>query len=50
MGFLDDVVKGVNTGIKQVGDGLNKIQSKSQEMMNPQTLVRIQCSIPRLPL
>ncbi len=34
MGLLDEVVKGVNTGIKQVGDGLNKIQSKSQEMMN----------------
>lgn len=34
MGFIDDVVKGVNTGIKQVGDGINKIQSKSQEMMH----------------
>ncbi|MBX9688892.1 MAG: hypothetical protein K2X27_19445 [Candidatus Obscuribacterales bacterium] len=33
MGFIDDVVKGVNSGIKQVGDGINKIQSKSQEMM-----------------
>jgi hypothetical protein len=34
MGLIDEVVKGVNTGIKQVSDGLNKIQSKSQEMMN----------------
>ncbi len=34
MGFIDDVVKGVNTGIKQVGDGINKIQNKSQEMMH----------------
>ncbi len=38
MGFLDDVVKGVNTGIKQVGDGLKQVQSKSQEMMNQVTL------------
>lgn len=34
MGFIDDVVKGVNSGIKQVGDGINKIQNKSQEMMH----------------
>ena len=34
MGFIDDVVKGVNTGIKQVGDTINKVQEKSQEMMN----------------
>lgn len=33
MGFIDDVVKGVNTGIKQVGDTINKVQEKSQEMM-----------------
>ena len=24
MGFIDDVVKGVNTGIKQVGEGLKQ--------------------------
>lgn len=34
MGFIDDIVKGVNTGMKQVGDGLQKVQSKSQEMMH----------------
>ena len=34
MGFIDDVVKGVNTGIKQVGDAVTKVQSKSQEMMH----------------
>ncbi len=33
MGFIDEVVKGVNTGIKQVGDTINKVQEKSQEMM-----------------
>lgn len=33
MGFIDDVVKGLNTGIKQVGDTINKVQEKSQEMM-----------------
>lgn len=38
MGFIDDVVKGVNSGIKQVSDGLNKIQSKSQEVMHGVTL------------
>lgn len=38
MGFLDDVVKGVNSGMKQVGDGLNKIQNKSQEMMQSVSL------------
>lgn len=38
MGFLDDVVKGVNNGVKQVGDGLNKIQNKSQEMMQSVSL------------
>ncbi len=38
MGFLDDVVKGVNTGIKQVEHGLKQVQSKSQEMMNNVTL------------
>ena len=38
MGLLDDVVKGVNSGIKQVGDGLNKIQNKSQEMMQSVSL------------
>lgn len=34
MGFIDDVVKGVNTGIKQVSDGLNKIQTKGQEVVH----------------
>jgi hypothetical protein len=34
MGFIDDVVKGVNSGIKQVSDGLNKIQTKGQEVMH----------------
>lgn len=34
MGLLDEVVKGVNTGIKQVGDTINKVQNKSQEMMH----------------
>lgn len=34
MGFIDDVVKGVNTGIKSVGDAVTKVQSKSQEMMH----------------
>lgn len=34
MGFIDDVVKGVNTGIKQVGEGINKVQNKSQEMFH----------------
>lgn len=38
MGLLDEVVKGVNSGIKQVGDGLNKIQNKSQEMMQSVSL------------
>lgn len=34
MGLLDDVVKGVKSGIEQVSDGINKIQSKSQEVMH----------------
>lgn len=33
MGLFDDVVKGVNDGIKQVGENINKIQNKSQELM-----------------
>lgn len=38
MGIFDDVVKGVNDGMKQVGDGITKIQSKSQEMMQSVSL------------
>ncbi|MBY0358006.1 MAG: hypothetical protein K2W82_08395 [Candidatus Obscuribacterales bacterium] len=38
MSFLDDVAKNVNEGLKQVNDGINKIQSKSQEMMQTVTL------------
>lgn len=38
MGLFDEVVKGVNTGIKQVGEGINKIQNKSQEMMQSVSL------------
>jgi hypothetical protein len=38
MGFIDDVVKGVESGMKQVGEGINKIQSKSQEMMHNASL------------
>ena len=38
MGLLDDVVKGTNTVIKQAGDSWNKLQSKSQELMNSVSL------------
>lgn len=31
MGLLDDVVKGVGEVTKQVGEGINKIQNKTQE-------------------
>lgn len=31
MGLLDDVVKGVGEVTKQVGDGINKLQNKTQE-------------------
>lgn len=38
MGLLDDVRKGVTDGVKSVGEGISKLQNKTQETMQSMNL------------